>query len=68
MMNEKVKPEWQAVRKKIKSQFGKLSDPQVDALKGHMDQLTSTVKKVYNYGQVKAEKECEAFNKTLFIK
>lgn len=65
MIKETKRPEWKEVRGKIKTRFGKLSDPQIDGLKGHMDQLTSTVKKAYNYDQVKAERECKDFNETL---
>lgn len=48
MIRESVKtdkPGWEDLRGRIKTKFSKLSDPQIDALKGHMDQLTSTVKK-----------------------
>jgi len=65
MARETSKQEWKEVRGKIKSEFGKLSTPQIDALEGNMERLTSTVKKAYSYDQNKAEQVCQNFNKTL---
>ena len=62
MTRETNKQEWKEMRGKIQKKFEKLSSPQIDALEGHMDKLTSTVKKVYSYDQTKAENECREFN------
>ena len=59
------KPEWKELKVKIQNKFGKLSEQDLEGLNGHMDKLTSTVQKVYNYDQKRAEQECKAFNETL---
>lgn len=67
-MSETQKPEaqtpqqWDEVKTKIQAKFSKLSSEDIDGLKGHMDQLTSKVQKVYNYDKAKAELECKPFN------
>jgi uncharacterized protein YjbJ (UPF0337 family) len=65
MINETSKEEWSKVRSKIETKFDKLSGSQIDSLEGHMDQLTSTVKKAYSYDEDKAVQECNAFNESL---
>ena len=65
MIRETEQPAWEEVRGKIKSRFGKLSESQIDGLKGHMDQLTPTIKKAYSYDQSRAEQECKSFNETI---
>ncbi len=39
MIRETEKSEWCDVREKVKEKFGKLSDPELDSLNGHMDKL-----------------------------
>jgi len=57
--------QWEETKAKIHSKFTKLSTADIEGLRGHMDQLTSKVQKVYNYDKSRAETECKAFNKTL---
>ncbi len=65
MIKETEKKNWNELRGKIKRKFGKLNDTQLDSLQGHMDKLTSTVQKVYNYDKVKAEQECKSFTQSI---
>lgn len=62
MSAEKKETEWNSLKKKIKTKFGKLNESEIDGLKGHMDQLSSKVQKAYGYDKEKAEKECKEFN------
>ncbi len=57
--------EWSTLRTKIKNRFGKLSDSDINGLKGHMDTLTKKVKNAYDYGHSKAERECKEFTDSL---
>lgn len=65
MKEETKKPDWKELKGQIKNKFSKLSDSDVEGLKGNMDQLPKKVQKVYNYDQAKAEKECKAFNESI---
>lgn len=65
MSDNKKTPEWNVVKGKIKTKFGKFNDADIESLKGHMDQLQSKVQKVYNYSEDKAKAECKAFNASL---
>jgi uncharacterized protein YjbJ (UPF0337 family) len=67
MIRETEKTEWKEVKSKIKNKFGKLSDSEIDGLNGHMEKLTSTVQKAYNYDQAKADQECKVFNEILKV-
>jgi len=57
--------DWRELRIKIKNNFEKLNDLEIDRLHNHMDKLTGLIKKVYKYSQDKAEQECYKFEKTL---
>ncbi len=59
------KNDWEETKSKIKAKFGKLSDSDIEGLKGHMDQLPVKIQKVYQYDKVKAEEESKAFTDSL---
>ncbi len=59
------KNDWKETKSKIKTKFEKLSDSDIDGLKGHMDQLPTKVQKAYEYDKSKAEQECKAFMENL---
>ncbi len=59
------KTQWDAMKVKIKNQFSKLSDSQIEGLNGHMEKLTNTVRDAYHYDQIKAEKVCNSFNEEI---
>jgi uncharacterized protein YjbJ (UPF0337 family) len=42
---------------KNKAKFGKLSDSDIDGLRGYMNQFPVKVQKAYEYDKTKAEKE-----------
>jgi len=63
MIQKTKTSDWSNVKQKIKAKFGKFSDTEIEGLKGHMDQLTSKVQKMYGYDKEKAEKECKEFVK-----
>jgi uncharacterized protein YjbJ (UPF0337 family) len=57
--------EWQTLKGRIKSKFGKLSNSDIEGLHGNMDQLQSKVQKAYSYTKEKAEQECKSFTETV---
>ncbi len=59
------KNDWKEKKSKIKAKFGKLSDSDIDGLKGHMSQLVIKVQKAYEYDKAKAEQECKTFTEAL---
>lgn len=59
------KNDWKETKSKIKSKFGKLNDSDIEALNGHMDQLSVKVQKVYEYDMARAVKECKSFTDSL---
>ncbi|NCN27633.1 hypothetical protein GW915_08675 [bacterium] len=61
MNNEK----WPEVKLKIKEKFSKLSDRDIDGVKGSIDKLTSKVENVYHYTKGKAQTECKPFTASL---
>ncbi len=67
MSTDQQKPEWKELKNKIQSKFGKLNEQDLESLNGHMDKLTRTVQRVYNYDPNRAEEECKAFTETLEI-
>jgi len=61
MNNEK----WSDVKVKIKKKFNKLSDSDIDGVKGSIGKLTSKVEQAYNYSKDKAQTECRPFAESL---
>lgn len=59
------KNDWKEVKEKIRAEFSKLSESEIDKLNGHMDQLPVIVQKVYQYDKEKAEEQCKNFTDML---
>ena len=56
-----VKGEWKQVRGKIKEQWGKLTDDDLDRLEGKRDQLLGAVQKRYGIAKDEAEWQVKQF-------
>ena len=62
MINETNKSNWNELRGKIKSQWSKLSDDDIDSAKnGSYDALRGHVQKTYGLSKEKAEEELTKF-------
>ena len=62
-MNEQtLKGDWMVLKGKIKEQWGKLTDDDLDVLEGKRDQLAGTLTKRYGYAKEEAEREIREFN------
>lgn len=62
-MNEQtLKGEWMVVKGKMKEQWGKLTDDDLDVLEGKRDQLAGALTKRYGYAKEEAERQIREFN------
>lgn len=65
MTTDKATTDWNEIKGKIKSKWGKFADAEVDSFKGNMDLISEKIQKVYGYTKDKAEQEYKDFKKTL---
>lgn len=62
-MNEQtLKGDWMVLKGKIKEQWGKLTDDDLDVLEGKRDQLAGALTKRYGYAKEEAERQIREFN------
>ncbi|MDF1819481.1 MAG: CsbD family protein [Immundisolibacteraceae bacterium] len=57
MDNEKLKGNWNIVKGKVKEQWGKLTDDDIDRVGGQFDQLVGEIQKRYGITREEAERE-----------
>ncbi len=68
MNKDTVQGNWKELKGKIKTKWAKLTDNDVDALKGDLEKLSGTLQKTYGYAKDKAEKEYKEFKLSLSSK
>jgi uncharacterized protein YjbJ (UPF0337 family) len=56
-----VKGQWKQIRGRVKEQWGKLTDDDLDRIEGKRDQLLGAVQKRYGIARDEAEKQLTAF-------
>lgn len=56
-----VEGNWKQFKGKVKSQWGKLTDDQLDVINGKRDQLAGKVQKAYGITNDEAEKQIKRF-------
>lgn len=56
---------WTQLKGKVKEQWGKLTDDELDQINGQRDQLIGRVQEAYGIGKDEAEKQVEGFERTL---
>jgi len=62
-MNEQtLKGEWMVLKGKMKEQWGKLTDDDLDVLEGKRDQLAGSLTKRYGYAKDEAERQIREFD------
>jgi uncharacterized protein YjbJ (UPF0337 family) len=59
---------WSELKGKIKTQWAKFNDDDLETLKGNLDQLSGKIQKVYGYGKEQAEREYNEFKQKLNVK
>jgi uncharacterized protein YjbJ (UPF0337 family) len=60
-----VKGDWKQFRGKIKEQWGKLTDDDLDRIEGKRDQLLGAVQKRYGLAKGEAERQIGKFESTM---
>src|SRR5262249_2571795 len=56
-----VKGDWKQFKGKVKEQWGKLTDDDLDRIEGRREQLAGTIQKRYGIEKDEAEKQVQAF-------
>jgi uncharacterized protein YjbJ (UPF0337 family) len=56
---------WNIVKGKVKEKWGKLTDDDLDVIRGKRDQLIGAIQKRYGYERDRAEREAEDFARDL---
>jgi uncharacterized protein YjbJ (UPF0337 family) len=59
-----LKGEWKQVRGKVKEQWGKLTDDDLQRIEGKRDQLVGAVQKRYGIAKDEAERQVKKFETT----
>ena len=59
-----MKGEWKQVRGKVKEQWGKLTDDDLQRIEGKRDQLVGAVQKRYGIAKDEAERQVKKFETT----
>lgn len=61
MNKDQIEGKWTEMRGKIKEQWGKLTDDEIDKAEGKWEQLSGLVQQRYGRAKETAEKEVESF-------
>jgi uncharacterized protein YjbJ (UPF0337 family) len=56
---------WNIAKGKVKEKWGKLTDDDLDVIKGKRDQLIGAIQKRYGYAREQAEREADDFAREL---
>jgi uncharacterized protein YjbJ (UPF0337 family) len=56
---------WNIAKGKVKEKWGKLTDDDLDVIKGKRDQLIGALQKRYGYARDQAEREADDFSREL---
>ncbi len=58
---------WTEIKGKIKTQWAKLSDNEIEGMNGNLEQLAGKIQKAYGYGKEQGEREFNDFKKTINV-
>ena len=56
---------WTQFKGKVKEQWGKLTDDELDMIAGQRDQLVGKIQEAYGISRDEAERQIEGFERTL---
>ena len=65
MNRDVLEGKWKQVRGKVKEQWGKLNDKQLDQIGGRYEQLVGQIQETYGYTAEKARQEVDRFIQNL---
>jgi uncharacterized protein YjbJ (UPF0337 family) len=63
MNHDRIQGNWKQVKGKIKEQWGKLTDDDLDVIAGKRDQLLGRIQKRHGVAKDEAEKQLEHFER-----
>ena len=52
---------WKEMKGRVKEQWGKITDDELDRAEGRADQMVGLLQQRYGYTREKAEEECDRF-------
>jgi len=58
---DKVQGEWKQFKGKIKEQWGRLTDDELDKISGRREQLSGAIQKRYGIAKDEAERQLQSF-------
>lgn len=61
MENKTIEKNWTEIKTKIKAKWNKISDDEIEAVKGNFDALSGKLQKVYSLNKDLAEKQFSEF-------
>ena len=61
MTNHNIEADWKILRGKVKTQWGKITDDELDQINGQRDQLVGALQKKYGKARDVAEREVSSF-------
>lgn len=56
-----IEGNWRQIKGKVKQQWGKFTDDEVDQMEGTYDELAGALQKKYGYDQERSNREIESF-------
>jgi uncharacterized protein YjbJ (UPF0337 family) len=62
---DRIEGNWKQVSGKVRQQWGKLTDDDLDVIGGRREQLAGRIQEVYGISKDEAEKQIESFSGTL---
>lgn len=65
MNQETLKGDWMVLKGKIREKWGKLTDDDLDVIRGQRDQLAGSLTKRYGYAKEEAERQVREFNEAV---
>jgi uncharacterized protein YjbJ (UPF0337 family) len=63
MNTDIIKGKWAEVKGKLRQQWGKLTDDEIEKMKGSQEELAGKLQKAYGYEKDKAHEEINTFIK-----
>ena len=61
MNNDRTAGQWKQIKGKVKEQWGKLTDDEIDQLEGKSDQLAGRLQERYGIARDEAERQAKDF-------
>ncbi|HDY84959.1 hypothetical protein LCGC14_0484250 [marine sediment metagenome] len=63
MNMDQVEGNWKQLKGKVKQQWGKLTDDDVDVIEGNMEELSGKIQEAYGCDKAEAEKQIAEWKK-----